>query len=238
MKQVSHNLPKNSPNIIDEYLQKTKAAYEDPEIVNSYWERTKNILRSNNLDKMVQLLWPQAKVLDVGCGPGRDSAYLVSKGLDVTGIDYSTQMIAKAKELHGENDCLVFKTMDMMDFTFPDEEFDGVWASASLLHIPKKHIPSVLKGICRILKPKGILLVSVMQGSGEKYTVETKYAKPVERFFSFFGSSEIQKYIESAGFIPFEMNSNPSYSRQSTIWLNIFSRKVSSSHIMEDRRKV
>lgn len=220
-----HNLPKKSPNVIQQYLQKTRQAYEDPEVVNSYWERTRNIVRLANLDKMVQFLWPYAKVLDLGCGPGRDSAYLASKGLDVVGIDYSTQMISKAKELHREVKGLSFKTMDMMDLAFSDQEFDGVWASASLLHIPKKHLSSVLKGINRIIKPKGILFVSVMQGSGEKFTVETKYAKPIERFFSFFGPSEIQKYIESAGFVPFEMNTNPSTSRQSTIWLNIFSKK-------------
>lgn len=238
MKQVAHNLPKNVPNVIEEYLDKTKRSYEDPELVDAYWEITKDKIKSNNLDRMIQLLGPGAKLLDVGCGPGRDSAYLASRGFDVIGVDYSKQMIGKAEALHKGIPHLSFKTMDMRNLTFGNGFFDGVWAAASLLHIPKKALPSVLTGIHRVLRKGGILFVSVMKGAGEKFTVETKYARPIERFFTFFGQMEIQSYLKKAGFIPFEVNTNPSVSRQSTTWLNIFSRKVSSAKATEDQRKV
>lgn len=225
MKQAAHNLPKDRPNVIEQYLQKTKEAYEDPEVVEAYWNRTKTKLNTQNLDRMVELLGVGANVLDLGCGPGRDSLYLALKGLEIVGVDYSTQMIAKAKKLHADIPRLTFKTMDMKDLTFEKESFDGVWAFASLLHIPKRELPHVLMEIYRVLKKGGILFVSVMRGTGEKFTLETKYAKPVERFFTFFGSKGIQSYLKKAGFNPFETNTNPSTSRQSTVWLNTFSRK-------------
>lgn len=231
-----HNLPKNSPNVIQQYLQKTREAYEDPEVVEAYWNRSKTKPNTQNLDRMVELLGVGASVLDLGCGPGRDSSYLALKGLEVVGVDYSTQMIAKAKELHDNISHLVFKTMDMNNLTFEKESFDGVWASASLLHIPKRGLPHVFMEIYRVLNKGGTLFVSVMKGVGEKFTVETKYAKPIERFFTFFSLKEIQSYLKKAGFNLFEMNTNPSTSRQSTIWLNIFSRKVSYAKATEDQR--
>ena len=80
------------------------------------------------LDKFISLLSPKAKILDVGCGPGNYTKYLMEKGFSVEGIDLSKKMIqiAKKKVPNGK-----FKVMDMRKLEYPDETFDGLCVAYS-----------------------------------------------------------------------------------------------------------
>ena len=88
-------------------------------------------------------------VFDVGCGAGRDASYLVNKGLSITGIDFSEKLIeiAKKKVKSGK-----FLVMDFEKLSFPKNSFDGIWASASLYHIPRENLLNVLKKLNLVLK--------------------------------------------------------------------------------------
>src|SRR5271157_3715002 len=103
-------------------------------------------------------------ILDVGCGPGRDAKYFMMNGYRVIGIDYSEGMIKEAKRRVPEGD---FQKLDMRSLDFDRHTFDGVWACASILHIPKSEVRSVLEEFKQILKPKGVLYVAVTKGEGE-----------------------------------------------------------------------
>ena len=137
-----------------------------------------------------------AKILDAGCGPGQDVSHFIEKGHKATGIDISPVMIKNAKKFVPKGE---FKIMDLEDLEFSKESFDGLWALRSIIHIPKKDIPEVLKGFRKVLKKGGILMVGVIEGEGEK-TISMPLTGKEEVFFNFFSQKEINSLVEEAGF--------------------------------------
>ena len=81
-----------------------------------------------------------AKILDLGCGSGRDTKYFLQKGYDVVAVDGSIEMVKLSTEFTGKQ--TLHLTFDEINF---NEEFDGVWACASLLHVPRNKIDSIFK---------------------------------------------------------------------------------------------
>lgn len=114
---------------------------------------------SSLVGRFSALLNPGARVLDLGCGPGRDTISLISEGFDVMPVDGSEGMCAVASRNTG----LDVVRMDIADLDF-DGEFDGVWANASLLHLHPDEIPIAFRSILRALRPGGVLFVSFKRG--------------------------------------------------------------------------
>ena len=108
----------------------------------------------------------KGKVLDLGCGSGFQSKFLVEAGLEVVGIDFSEKMIEESRKRVLEASFLV---MDMLDLDFPNEDFDGVYARASLLHLKKSAIASTLQRVNRLVKKGGVFYIAVKEGNGENY---------------------------------------------------------------------
>lgn len=106
-----------------------------------------------------------AHILDCGCGSGRDSKHFLDDGFEVTAIDGSEELCKKASELTG----LEVKHIYFQDLNF-DNEFSGVWACASLLHVKRDELPDVLTKITKALRDGGVLYVSFKYGdfSGER----------------------------------------------------------------------
>jgi SAM-dependent methyltransferase len=102
-----------------------------------------------------------AKILELGCGSGRDAAYLLSLGHDVTATDGSPTMLAEAERLHpslgGRLRHLVFPG----PFPFADASFDAVLAVATLMHLEEPAIEEVLREAARVLRGSGVLVFSV-----------------------------------------------------------------------------
>lgn len=161
------------------------------------------------------------KVLDLGCGPGIQSHTLVEEGLEVTGLDLSPKMIDEArKKVPGGN----FLVADMTNMDFSPSSFDGIYARASLLHIPKEVIPQVLSTCSKILKDKGYIYIAVKEGNGEELVRERRYDREVERFFSFFQEDEIAGLVQDAGF---DLVDKTKFLRSggSTTWIEIIAKK-------------
>lgn len=95
------------------------------------------------IDKFLTKLPKQAKILDVGSGPGQFANYMTGKGFEVIGIDFSKEMITIAK---GKVSNVDFRQMDIRQLSFPDGYFDGIFAAYSLIHIPSEEIPQHCKG--------------------------------------------------------------------------------------------
>lgn len=129
---------------------------------------------------------PWAHILDAGCGPGRNAAAFRSRGYRVTAIDASPAMVRLAKR--GGIDARVM-TFQQMAF---NEAFDGIWASASVLHVPHAEIPEVLSRFARALKPQGILYVSLKEGQSEHIAEDG-------RFFSYFTLNEFSDSLTNSG---------------------------------------
>lgn len=110
-------------------------------------------------------LTSDAKILDLGCGSGRDSKYFVEKGYRVVAIDPSAAMCEQTREL--AHIPVYQMKAEQMNFS---NEFDAVWACASLLHVPLKDQGEVLQKITDALKTGGILYASWKYGEGEYVT--------------------------------------------------------------------
>ena len=100
-----------------------------------------------------------AHILDVGCGTGRDTLAFINKGHKVDAIDYSDELVKKAKALTG---------MDVQLQSFYElndvERYDGIWACASLLHCQRDRLAEVIGKLLEALKPMGVLYMSFKYG--------------------------------------------------------------------------
>ncbi len=114
------------------------------------------------LQSFMKYLKQGAAILDLGCGSGRDSKYFLDKGYAVTAIDGSAELCKMASAFIGREVAQI--TFDKIDYY---QMFDGVWACASLLHVPSLQLPSVFVRISRSLKPGGYLYVSFKYGAFE-----------------------------------------------------------------------
>lgn len=131
---------------------------------------------------------PDARVLDIGCGGGRDLAMLRGLGLNPIGIDYSGRLARAA----AARSCERVVVGDLRRLPFPAASFDGLWASASLLHLDRTELPEALAEARRVLRPSGVLFASVKAGAG--------LMEEQGRTFTLYGADEWPALLRSAGF--------------------------------------
>lgn len=127
-----------------------------------YYEQTIDLDLSEIMQEFVELLPEDAEVLDLGCGSGRDTKVLQEQGFYVTPMDGSEKMCELA-EIYTDQEVLHL-TFEEMDF---EEVFDGIWACASLVHVPQDEMPDIMEKVWNALKPDGVLYFSVYEGDRE-----------------------------------------------------------------------
>ena len=131
-------------------------------------------------------------MLDLGCGPGRDLRWLDGRGFRPVGLDRSGGMLAHAA--HHAGDVPLIRG-DMARFPLRSGAADGLWACASFLHIPKRDAGQVLGESARVLRPGGLLGLTVKRGDQEGWT-ETRG----RRFFAWWQPDELAAALAAAGF--------------------------------------
>lgn len=142
------------------------------------------------------------RVIDLGCGTGKDAHLFIDAGFDYVGIDLSEGMLEVAKE---RNPKANFQLMDLYHLDFPSHSFDGFWADTSLLHVPKQDIAAVLKSIKKLLKVGGVGFIS-MKEWGDKGDVvdgiahELRFNMEFDRYFALYTLDEFSQVLEKAGF--------------------------------------
>lgn len=136
------------------------------------------------------------KVLDLGCGPGRDSRFLGEQGLEIIAIDASKEMVEEARR-RAPNAKVI--QMDMRKIDFPKGSFDGVWANFSLLHLKKEELPKVLSDVHQILKKEGVLFIGLKKGNKEQWEKE-ELNKNLKMFYSYYQKDELSDRVTEAGF--------------------------------------
>ena len=113
-------------------------------------------------DKFLEKLNPDAYILDFGCGAGRDTKYFLSRGYQVYAVDGSEQLCRIASEYTGiKVRQKLFQELD------EKEKYDGIWACASILHLPKKQLREVLENMYAALKSEGWIYTSFKYGEFE-----------------------------------------------------------------------
>ena len=177
--------------------------------------------------KFVSMLQSGAKVLDVGCGSGRDCAFFSEKGFKVTGIDRSEKLLELARISAPK---AKFYSADMRHLSFEKNMFDGIWSCASVVHIKHKEMQQVFNSFYTILKSGGVLYIHVKKGEGEGYLEEPSMPGK-QRFYSFFTTSLLKKYCEIAGFSDIEVidvGFTEAYAngKRSKEWVDCFAKKV------------
>jgi SAM-dependent methyltransferase len=132
----------------------------------AFWEGTRDHDVSQNIRSLLEALPAVAplRILDVGCGPGRDLATLKQLGHLPTGLDGCRRFAAMARAHSGAP---VWR-QDFQKLRLPGDAFDGVFANASLFHIPTKDLPRVIGQLTRALIPGGALFCSNPRGDGRE----------------------------------------------------------------------
>jgi SAM-dependent methyltransferase len=151
------------------------------------------------LEAFVQLLKKQQKrhILDIGCNVGSEASYLIARGSTVVGIDTSTEMVQKAGSRAPQ---AKFFQMKMHDLRFPPEQtFDAIWSTRTLIHIPQALVIDLLASWKRVLKPGGILGIGVNIGDRNGWeTTEDTAGQPM--FYHYFAEGELEEALEAAGY--------------------------------------
>lgn len=124
-------------------------------------------LQSEEWRRFTEAVKPGGSVLDVGCNSGRDTRQLLDLGYRVTGLDVSEQALRLCREQCPEARTIKMSLLDLADLK---EQFDGIWFSYVLVHIPFKLLPEALATLDRALHPDGsmMILVTVVEESQEK----------------------------------------------------------------------
>ena len=162
-----------------------------------YAQNVASLQKTTYINHFVSLLSANASVLDIACGSGRDAKIFSEKGFSVTGVDLSEEML----QIAVTNCPLVkFRLMDMRQLDFDSQYFDGVWACAALLHLPKKEIPAVISEVSRVLRMGGIFYIGVKEGDGERFVKDNRYEGDITKFYSYFKSGELEEILQEKGF--------------------------------------
>jgi SAM-dependent methyltransferase len=137
---------------------------------NAAYARREITSRQARLTAFLALLPPGAAILELGCGAGGDTAEMLARGFDVRATDGSPEMAAVAARRVGRSvETLLFHDLDAV------EAYDGVWANACLLHVPRPELSDVLARIRRALKPAGYFFASYKTGEGDGRDTLNRY---------------------------------------------------------------
>ena len=155
------------------------------------------------------------KILDAGCGSGRDSKAFIEAGYDVISFDGSEEMCKRASEYIGRE----VKNMRFEEMSFANE-FDGIWACASLLHVSFEELPEIVKKLHEALRTNGALYASFKYGEGTKIRGE--------RIFSDFTEKSVIPLFENAGFkiVSNEVGTDSRPGREDEKWINVICVKL------------
>ncbi|MEO6565489.1 MAG: class I SAM-dependent methyltransferase [Casimicrobiaceae bacterium] len=132
----------------------------------SFWEGTRDHDVSQNIAALLQAIEapPPFDILDFGCGPGRDLMAFKALRHRATGLDGSAQLAAIARANSG---CPVLE-QNFLELDLPANAFDGVFANASMFHVPTRELPRVLGELHATLRPGGVFFCSNPRGDGEE----------------------------------------------------------------------
>lgn len=183
---------------------------------NSFVSSTLSVDLSQTQDKFLLLLPPAASILDFGCGSGRDTKYFLDAGMQVDATDGSEELCRLASEYTGiPVRQMLFEELDAK------EQYDGIWACSSILHLPKDVLKDVLKKMIVALKENGIIYTSFKYGMFE--------GERNGRFFTDFTEETFQKFVSDVNEIKIEeswITGDVRPGRGDERWLNLILQKI------------
>ena len=157
----------------------------------AYWAGTRDHDVGQNYAAFLDAMEgdPPYSILDLGCGPGRDLRYFNSLGHEASGLDGSKEFVIMARRYSG---CEVLH-QDFLAMSLGKGRYDGVFANASLFHVPSQELPRVLLELFETLRHRGVLFCSNPRGGNEEGVADDRYA-------CFLDLDTWRNYVTAAGF--------------------------------------
>lgn len=181
----------------------------------SFIQGTVSVDFSQVQDKFLERLNVGDCILDFGCGSGRDTKYFLKKGMVVDAIDGSVNLCKLASEYTGiKVQNILFQELD------EQEKYDGIWACASILHLPKEELSVVLDKMIAALKKNGIIYTSFKYGDFE--------GERNGRYFIDFTVESFKEFIENVAdveIVEYWITGDVRQGRGEERWLNIILQK-------------
>jgi SAM-dependent methyltransferase len=150
----------------------------------SFYQRTVGLDLIEIYEKFLKQVPDSCTILDVGCGSGRDTLYFLNNGYEVISIDASSEMVKLSSKLTNQNTSL----LNIEDIAFKDQ-FEGIWACASLLHIDESKTTDVYHKLRDAMKMNGFCYASYKYGNG----TEVREG----RYYSHYDEDSFQKMFEN-----------------------------------------
>jgi SAM-dependent methyltransferase len=181
------------------FLDTTRTFYDT--IAEDYASLYRAVLDDSPLDRALmgafaELVGPEGRVADLGCGPGRVTAHLASLGLRVFGLDLSASMLAIARREHPD---LRFEQGSMLELDLPDGALAGAVSWYSSIHTPWERLPDLFAEVRRVLAPGGHLLLAFQVGD-EPGRVDRPFGHEVALDFERRQPEAMAELLEAAGF--------------------------------------
>ena len=148
-----------------------------------YFNSTLNVDMTNTYKPFLKLVPKDGKILDLGCGSGRDSMNFMKLGYEVIAVDGAKKLAKRASVLLGKE--VIVSTFEELELK---EKFHGIWACASLLHIKREDLKIVLNNLYNNLDDKGVFYMSFKYG-------EKEYVDDKNRYFNCFTDESIISFI-------------------------------------------
>lgn len=190
-----------------------------------YADAAEKVLLMKVVERFLSMLPASPRVLDAGCGSGRDSRAMRERGAVVTGIDISAGLLKEARERSQGGK---FVEGDITQMPFENGAFDGIWSHASLVHLETiEDVHKALGEFNRVLKPGGALHIFVKAQKGEEKTaIVADKVSNHDRFFRYYTEEELRSLVVDAGFGDIEITevSDP-HGREEVTWLMLFAKK-------------
>ena len=169
---------------------------------------------SECLERFLGYLLPGQKILDAGCGSGRDILAFQEAGYDVDAFDASAELCRIASQRTG----IAVRQQRFEELT-GQELYDGIWACASLLHVSRDELPDVLQRLYRLLKPCGVIYASFKYGDEERFRGE--------RYFCDLTEEVAEELFYRAGFTVIDVfvTRDVREGREDEKWVNVIAKK-------------
>jgi SAM-dependent methyltransferase len=207
------------PETLRQLVERTLGHYH--ERAEAFWEGTRHHDVEQNIEALLRHIEaaPPFAILDFGCGPGRDLLAFRQRGHRVIGLEGAAALADMARAHSG---CEVWQ-QDFLGLDLPGGHFDGIFANASLFHVPRQELPRVLRQLHAALKPGGVLFSSNPRGDNQE-------SINGERYGAYYDLATWRAYLAAAGFSELEHYYRPpGLPREQQPWLASVWRRVEAA---------